>query len=220
MQVKYIDFKNKVELWSLEGLPEDIKANYIEVAADISLDDIKEIDSNGKPVLYTDAEKAQLEREKFNKEIIQEANHLVNQKLQQIKEELSGIPGITQDQIERYQAKYKLAVEYTTTSDANRKKEIESIFQVEADEKGQKIADYIAYIVTLGKKWNYTLDLASSLIDSFRVIFKVKVNAGTDEDTLRGYLTKASNITVEDVTPTILDAIFNITDTTSSTTGS
>ena len=208
MGVKYIDFKNKVELWSLEGLPEDVKSNYIEVDDSISLDDIKAIDENGKPILYTPEEKAQLEREKFNHEIIQEANHLVNVKLQQIKEELSGIPGITQEQIERYQAKYKLAVEYTSTTDANKKAEIESIFKFEADLKGQKVADYIAYIKELGDKWNATLDLAASLIDSFRVIFKQKVFSGENEETLRGYLAKVETITLQDITPDILVNIF------------
>ena len=205
----FINKKEGLVVSSLLGYTEEEKANFVEVDENILPDDIKEI-KNGQVVLYTEEEKTEQERLNFNETILNQADGLVNLKTQQIKEEVSGIPGISQEQIDRYVSKYKLAVEYASTSDAKRKTEIEGIFTPEATLKKVAVADYIKEIQTRGEKWNSTINLMNSLIDGFRVIFKSKTIGGETEENLKAILEKVKTISSDDLTPKLLDSIFDI----------
>ena len=93
--------------------------------------------------------------------LINEITQLADNKSKDLKNYIAG-KRVTQEQKERYEAKYQMALKAKETNDY-------SMFLLEANNDENQAKELVETIIKLHDKWLETLDYYNTLIDQFRV---------------------------------------------------
>ena len=128
------------------------------------------LDKKNKIIVDKDREKPLRQaslREKLSK--------LADDKTQAAKDLIGG-KIISSEQVERYESKYQMAVEFLKDNKTNKNK-----FQLEADLTGISVKDLATKIVTTGKIFKEALNTFNLRIDAFRVNVNKIIDSGLED---------------------------------------
>ena len=190
--------KNDLTEMKMMLVDTDVSTDWVEVADDILIENVKEI-VDGSVVLFTDDELDAKEIEKQFLILERDFNATVDNRVRELKAFIAGKDILTTEQVERYEAKYQIALKAKDGDE-----DAKAILDIEA---GGDSTDLIDEIIAIGSAWNISLNTLLTLLDVLRVSINNKKLAGVSYDEIETIVTNFKKLQLSKINSDSISAL-------------